>query len=55
MIEAAICICGFLVLGGITKYISGDGSRYSEEYYNYLRNNKKSPDINPHDYNKYNL
>ena len=38
MVEAVICVCGFLLLGGITKVCCTD-KRYSEEYYKYLRNN----------------
>ena len=38
MVEAVICVCGFLLLGGITKVCCSD-KRYSEEYYRYLRNN----------------
>ena len=43
MIEAVVCICGVLVLGGITKLCCTD-KRYTEEYYRYLRNNRKAPD-----------
>lgn len=42
MIETVICICGALFLGGIAKVCSSDG-HYSEEYYRYLRDNKKIP------------
>jgi hypothetical protein len=53
MLEAVVCICGVLVLGGITKLCCTD-KRYSEEYYNYLRNNKKTPErLNDVDYDYY--
>lgn len=42
MFEVVACICGVLLVGGIAKIFSGGG--YSEEYYTYLRNNKKTPD-----------
>ena len=54
MVEVAICVCGVLVFGGIIKGIcSGGGSKYSVEYYNYLRNNKKVPERNYIDYSRY--
>ena len=40
MVETVICVCGVLLLGGITKFCCTD-KRYSEEYYHYLGNNKK--------------
>ena len=52
MIEAVVCICGVLVLGGITKLCCTD-KRYSAEYYKYLRNNKKAPERWDNDYFRY--
>ena len=40
MVETVICVCGFLILGGITKLCCTD-KRYTEEYHRYLRNNGK--------------
>jgi hypothetical protein len=42
MFEVVACICGVLLVGGIAKICSGE--RHTEEYYTYLRNNKKTPD-----------
>jgi len=42
MFEVVACICGVLLVGGIVKIFSSEGR--SEEYYTYLRNNKKTPD-----------
>ena len=52
MVETAICLCGLLILGGITKVCCTD-KRYSEEYYKYLRNNQKAPERRDVDYFKY--
>jgi len=42
MIETVILVAGFLILGGILKFIcGGNGISYSEEYYKYLRDNKE--------------
>ena len=40
MVETAICLCGLLIPGGITKVCCTD-KRYTEEYHRYLRNNRK--------------
>ena len=53
MVEAVICLCGVLVLGGITKICCDSGIKYSEEYYRYLRNNKKAPERHHTDYYRY--
>jgi len=42
MFEVVACICGVLLVGGIVKIFASEGR--SEEYYTYLRNNKKTPD-----------
>jgi len=52
MFEAVICICGVLVLVGITKLCCGT-TKYSEEYYRYLRNNKNAPERHHPDYDRY--
>lgn len=52
MVETVICVCGFLILGGITKVCCTD-KRYTEEYYKYLRNNKKAPERADIDYYRY--
>ena len=41
MIETVILVAGFLILGGILKFICGNGTTYSEEYYKYLQDNKE--------------
>ncbi len=43
MIEAVVCICGILLISGITK-LCCTSKRYTEEYHNYLRNNNKAPE-----------
>ena len=54
MVEAVICLCGILALGGITKICCDSGIKYSEEYYRYLRNNKKAPEQHTNtDYYRY--
>ena len=52
MVETVICVCGVLLLGGITKFCCTD-KRYSEEYYKYLRNNQKPPERRDVDYYRY--
>jgi hypothetical protein len=41
MIEIGILVAGFLILGGILKFMCGNGAVYSEEYYKYLKNNQE--------------
>ena len=42
MIETVILVAGFLILGGILKFMcGGNGTAYSIEYYKYLRDNKE--------------
>ena len=53
MVEAVICLCGVLVLGGITKICCDSVIKYSEEYYRYLRNNKKASERHHTDYYRY--
>jgi len=48
MFEVVACICGVLLVGGIAKICSGE--RYTEEYYRYVRNNKKAPGNFPYLY-----
>jgi len=52
MLEAVVCICGVLFIGGITK-LCCTNKRYTEEYHEYLRNNKKTPDNIKIDYYRY--
>jgi hypothetical protein len=40
MIETVIFVVGLLVIGGILRFICGNGTVYSAEYYQYLRDNK---------------
>ena len=42
MLATVICVCGALLLGGLAKVCSSEAG-YSEEYYRYLRDNKKIP------------
>ena len=53
MVETAICLCGLLILGGITKVCCTD-KRYTEEYHRYLRNNgKQTPEDIKSEYFRY--
>jgi len=52
MLETVICVCGILVFGGIVKGIC-NGTKYSEEYYRYLRHNKEAPGRNHIDYYRF--
>ena len=53
MIETVIFVVGLLGIGGILRFICGNGTVYSAEYYQYLRDNKEPKVKNDQDIDMY--